>query len=106
MAAIELDRRRTEQVPRLSARLESWTTQGGFGLSVAGVFRAALQDQSRSPGGLQPGLPARATRGQNGVGHELPPSLEAEGNPPAWRNDTLRPLADWTERMAPGTPEL
>lgn len=45
-------------------------------------------------------------RGQNGVANELPPLLEAEGIRPAWQNDTLHPLADWTERMAPGTPPL
>jgi hypothetical protein len=45
-------------------------------------------------------------RGQNGVANELPPLLEAEGIRPAWQNDTLHPLADWTERMAPGTPAL
>jgi hypothetical protein len=37
------------------------------------------------------------------VANELPPALEAEGILPAWGTDTLRPLADWTDRMAPGT---
>jgi len=45
-------------------------------------------------------------RGQNGVTYELPPILEAEGIRPAWKTDTLHPLADWNERMAPGTPAL
>lgn len=30
--------------------------------------------------------------------------LEAEGILPAWKSDTLHPLADWNDRMAPSTP--
>jgi hypothetical protein len=47
--------------------------------------------------------PIGFARGQNGVSNELPPALEAEGILPAWKSDTLHPVADWTERMAPGT---
>jgi hypothetical protein len=72
MAAIEQDRRNSERLPRLSARLESWGSgQSGFG-----------------------------------VGSKLPAVLEAEGIRPAWQTDTLHPLADWTERMPPGTSAL
>lgn len=45
-------------------------------------------------------------RGQNGVANELPPMLEAERIRPAWQTDTLHPLADWSERIAPGTSAL
>jgi hypothetical protein len=45
-------------------------------------------------------------RRQNGVANELPAMSDAEGIRPAWQTDTLHPLADWNERMAPGTPAL
>lgn len=106
MAAIERDRRRIERVPRLSARLESWGTQG-FGLSVwlespepLARIRVVVQEARNMD------CPLGFACGQNGVSNDLPPMLEAEGIRPAWQADTLRPLADWTERMAPGTPSL
>lgn len=106
VAAIERDRRRIERVPRLSARLESWGNQG-FGLSVwlespepLARIRVVVQEARNMD------CPLGFAVGQNGVSNELPQLLEAEGIRPAWQADTLRPLADWTERMAPGTPAL
>jgi hypothetical protein len=108
VAAIEKDRRSTERVPRLSARLESWGPgQDGFALSVwlespesLARVRVVVQEARNmdSPLGFK--------RGQSGVANDLPPMLEAEGIRPAWQTDTLHPLADWTERMAPGTAAL
>lgn len=108
MAAIEQDRRNTERVPRLSARLESWGNgQDGFALSVwlespepLAWIRVVVQEARNMD------CPLGFKRGQDGVANELPPMLEAEGIRPAWQTDTLRPLADWNERMAPGTPAL
>lgn len=108
MAAIEKNRRKTERVPRLSARLESWGTgQDGFVLSVwlespepLARIRVVVQEARNMD------CPLGFKRGQNGVANELPPMLEAEGIRPAWQTDTLHPLADWNEGMAPGTPAL
>jgi hypothetical protein len=105
MAAIESDRRRTERVPRLSARLEVWGDgQTGFVLSVwlespepLAKIRVVVQEARNRD------CPIGFTRGQIGVSNELPPMLEAEGIRPAWQTDLLHPLADWTDRMAPGT---
>jgi hypothetical protein len=105
LADIERDRRSTERVPRLSAQLESWAAgQDGFGLSVwlesseplAEVRVVVAEARNMDcPIGFAPG--------QDGVTNELPPALEAEGILPAWSTDTLRPVANWTDRMAPGT---
>ncbi len=108
MAAIESDRRRTERVPRLSARLDSWGNgQNGFLLSVwlespepLAKIRVVVQEARNMD------CPLGFTRGQIGVGNELPPILEAEGIRPRWRTETLHPMADWTDRMAPGAPAL
>lgn len=108
MAAIEKYRRKTERVPRLSARLESWGTgQDGFVLSVwlespepLARIRVVVQEARNMD------CPLGFKRGQNGVADELPPMLEAEGIRPAWQTDTLHPLAEWNERMAPGMPAL
>lgn len=106
MAAIERDRRNAERVPRLSARLESWGLgQAGFALSVwlespepLATIRVVVQEARNMD------CPIGFNRQQYGVASELPPALEAEGILPAWKADTLHPSADWTERMAPGTP--
>jgi hypothetical protein len=108
VAAIEQDRRSTERVPRLSARLEIWGIgQDGLTLSVwlespepLARIRVLVQEARNmdSPLGFK--------RGQNGVANDLPPMLEAEGIRPAWQTDSLHPLADGDERMAPGTPAL
>lgn len=108
MAAIESDRRSTERVPRLSARLESWgDRQSGFVLSVwlespepLAKIRVVVQEARNRD------CPLGFTRGQIGVADELPPMLEAEGIRPAWQTEILHPVADWTDRMAPGTPAL
>jgi hypothetical protein len=105
MADIERDRRGAERVPKLSARLERWGSgQEGFGLSVwlessepLAKIRVVVQEARNMD------CPVGFARGQLGVSDELPPALEAEGILPAWQNDTLHPLADWTDRMAPGT---
>jgi hypothetical protein len=108
VAAIEQDRRNAERVPRLSARLQTWGTgQNGFALSVwlessepVARIEVVVQEARNMdcPLGFKPG--------QNGLANELPPMLEAEGLRPAWQTDTLRPLAKWDERMAPGTSAL
>jgi hypothetical protein len=108
VAAIEQDRRNTERVPRLSARLETWGPgQSGFALSVwlessepLAWIRVVVQEARNMD------CPLGFKRGQNGVANELPPMLEAEGIRPAWQTDTLHPLAEWDERMAPGTSAL
>jgi len=108
VAAIEQDRRNTERVPQLSARLESWgTRQDGFVLSVwlespepLARIRVVVQEARNMD------CPLGFKRGQNGVANELPPMLEAEGIRPAWQTDTLHPLAAWNERIASGTPAL
>jgi hypothetical protein len=105
MAAIEADRRRTERVPKLSARLDRWGSgQTGFGLSVwlespepLARLRVVVREARNRD------CPLGFGREQNGVASQLPPALEAEGILPAWQNDTLHPLADWADRMAPGT---
>jgi hypothetical protein len=108
MVAIESDRRRTERVPRLSARLESWGDgPNGFVLSVwlespepLAKIRVVVQEARNRD------CPLGFMCGQIGVANELPPMLYAEGIRPAWQTDSLRPVADWTDRMAPGTPAL
>ena len=105
VAGIEQDRRHAERVPRLSARLECWATgQDGFALSVwletpepLARIRVVVQEARNmdSPVGFK--------RGQAGVANELPPVLAAEGILPAWQTDSLHPLAESQERMAPGT---
>jgi hypothetical protein len=105
MADIERDRRHGERLPRLSARVESWGVgQTGFVLSVwlespepLSAIRVAVQEARNSD------CPIGFNRQQYGVSSELPPALEAEGILPAWKSDTVHPLADWTQRMAPGT---
>jgi hypothetical protein len=85
--------------------LESWAAgQDGFGLSVwlessepLAKVRVVVAEARNMD------CPVGFARGQNGVANELPPALEAEGILPAWSTDTLHPLADWTDRMAPGT---
>jgi hypothetical protein len=104
VTAIERDRRNTERLPKLSARLDSWGTgQTSFGLSVwlespepLSKIRVIVQEARNMD------CPLGFARGQNGVANELSPMLDAEGIRPAWQNDTLHPLADSTERMAPG----
>ncbi len=108
MAAIESDRRSTERVPRLSARLECWgSAKDGFMLIVwlesaepLAKIRVVVQEARNRD------CPLGFERGQIGVADELPLVLEAEGIRPAWQADTLHPVADWTDRMAPGTPAL
>jgi hypothetical protein len=108
MAAIEKDRRASERVPRLSARLENWGTgQDGFALSVwlespepLARIRVVVQEARNMD------CPLGFKRGQYGVANELPLMLDAEGVRPAWQTDTLHPLADWNDRMAPGTAAL
>jgi len=108
MAAVEVDRRSAERVPRLSARLESWGNgSDNLLLSVwletseaLARIRVVVQEARNMDGpiGFRPG--------QIGVGHELPwppEQDELEGVLPAWRPDTLRPVADWEKRMPPGT---
>jgi hypothetical protein len=105
MAAIERDRRSTERVPRLSARLEGWGNgQDSFVLSVwlespeaLSRIRVVVQEARNLD------CPLGFSRGQNGVSNELPPNLEVEGIRPAWQAETLHPLADSIDRMAPGT---
>jgi hypothetical protein len=98
MASIEEDRRKTERVPRLSARLESWgiSGQGSFGLSVwlespepLARIRVVVQEARNMD------CPLGFSVGQSGVANELPPELEAEGIRPMWQKDTLRPIAEW-----------
>jgi hypothetical protein len=106
MAAIERERHHAERVPRLSARLESWGIgQSGFVLSAwlespepLSAIRVVVQEARNMD------CPIGFNRQQYGVDTELPPALEAEGILPAWKSDTVHPLANWTERMAPGTP--
>jgi hypothetical protein len=105
MAAIEEDRRSAERVPRLSARLENWgNAQDHFVLSVRLESPEALSrvkvvvQEARNQD-----CPVGFSRGQNGVSNELPPDLELEGIRPAWQAETLHPLADTIERMAPGS---
>lgn len=105
MADIERDRHSVERVPKLSARLERWgPAQEGFGLSVwlessepLARIKVVVQEARNMD------CPIGFAVGQNGVSNELPPMLEAERILPAWQTDTLRPLADWTDRMPPGT---
>jgi hypothetical protein len=105
MAAIEADRRRIERVPILSARLDCWGSgQSGFGLSVwlespepLAKVRVVIREARNQD------CPLGFDRGQNGVATQLPPALEAEGILPAWGKDTLHPMADWDDGMAPGT---
>lgn len=108
MAAIENERRHAERIPRLTARLEAWGN-GSEDLLLSvwletpealGRLRVVVQEARNMDGpiGFKPG--------QNGVGHELPWPKEqddAEGILPAWRADSLRPLADGPGRMAPGS---
>jgi hypothetical protein len=105
MAEIERDRRHGERVPRLSARVESWGIgQTGFVLSVwlespepLSEIRVVVQEARNSD------CPIGFSRQQYGVPSELPPAIEAEGILPAWKSDTVHPLANWTQQMAPGT---
>jgi hypothetical protein len=105
MADIERDRHSAERVPKLSARLTRWGVgHQGFGLSVwlessepLARIRVVVQEARNMD------CPIGFARGQNGVPNELPLVLEAEGILPAWKSETLHPLADWIDRMAPGT---
>jgi hypothetical protein len=104
MARLELDRRRIERMPRLSAQLSCpGAGQTGFGLSVwleSPEPLAALRVVVREARNRD--CPLGFDRGQRGVARQLPPALEAEGILPAWEKDTLHPLADWADRLAPG----
>jgi hypothetical protein len=72
VAAIEQDRRNTERVPRLSARMETGVPDRTGSRSASGSNHPSLwPDQSRSARGPQHGLPG-FKRGQNGVANELP----------------------------------
>jgi hypothetical protein len=51
-----------------------------------------------SPVGFKPGQLGVQTWTE-----DEPDSFEANGILPAWQTDTMRPIADWTTRMAPGT---
>ena len=81
VTAIERDRRNTERLPKLSARLESWGTgQTSFGLSVwlessepLSKIRVIVQEARNMD------CPLGFARGQNGVANELPPMLDADG---------------------------
>lgn len=106
VAAIEKDRRSAERVPRLTARLENWGIgQQGFALSVwletpepLARIRVVVQEARNMdcPVGFKPG--------QDGVETWTEPGFyEANGLLPAWQADTMRPVADWNSRMAPGT---
>ena len=105
-AAIEQDRRRAERVPVLSARLECWGpgSNNSFGLSVwleSSEPLAKIRVVTREARNMD--CPVGFAVGQNGVKTELPRALDAEGILPAWTSDTVRPAADWLDRMAPGT---
>jgi hypothetical protein len=88
-----------------SARRAGGTGHDGFALSVwletpepLARIRVVVQEARNmdSPVGFKPG--------QNGVETRTEPGFyEADGCLPAWQADSLRPLADWPERMAPGT---
>jgi hypothetical protein len=91
MAAIERDRRSTERVPRLSARLQGWgNEEDSFVLSVwlespeaLSRIKVVVQEARNLDG------PLGFSRGQNGVSNKLPPNLEVEGIRPAWQTETL-----------------
>jgi hypothetical protein len=108
MATVEVDRRRAERVPRLAGRLERWGN-GGDSLLLSvwlespealAKIRVVVQEARNMDG------PVGFKPGQNGVGIEMPwpqDQDDLQGVLPAWRGDSLRPLADWEQRMAPGT---
>lgn len=108
MATIENDRRYAERIPRLSGRLEAWGA-GSEDLLLSvwletpealGRLRVLIQEARNMDG------PVGFKPGQTGVDHELPwpqEHDETEGVLPAWRPDSLRPVADWPDRMAPGS---
>jgi hypothetical protein len=105
LASIEEDRRRTERVPRLTARLQS-AGMGRQGL-VLSVWLESPEPLAKILVVVQEArnfdCPIGFRRGQYGVPNDLPPMLEADGIRPAWATDTLHPLANWNERLAPGT---
>ena len=109
MAALEIERRHAERIPRLAGRMQAW----GNGLGGDLLFsvwletpealrrlRIVVQEASNMDG------PVGFKPQQNGVRNDLPWPPEqdaAEGIFQAWRADSLRPVADWPDRMAPGT---
>jgi hypothetical protein len=108
LASIEQDRRASERVPKLSARLQT----GGLGQSgfVLAVWLESPEPLARITAVVQEArnqdCPIGFKRGQYGVPNDLRPILEAEGIRPAWATDTLHPLASWNQRLAPGTPAV
>ena len=109
VAAIEQDRRNNERVPRLSARLETSgsRTERVRAQRLARILRASGLDQSRSARGPQHGLPARVQARAERRGQRASSDARGgKGSAPAWQTDTLHPLAQWDERMAPGTSAL
>jgi hypothetical protein len=108
MAGIEHERRHAERIPKLTARLERWGS-GSEDLLLAvwlessealAKLRVVVQEARNMDG------PVGFKPGQDGVAMELPwPAKQdaLEGLLPAWRADVLRPLADWPDRIAPGT---
>lgn len=113
LAAIEAGRRHAERVPRLSARVECWGagTERDFTIAVwlesaeaLARLRVLLMEARNNDG------PLGFRKGQAGVPDGLPwaPELdELNGVLPAWRGDSLMPVADWPgERLAPGAAAL
>lgn len=104
VAAIEAARWRSERVPRLTAQLDCWGPGStGFRLSVwleSSEPLLRLRVVLREARNVD--CPVGFTIGQNGVANELPEEPGLQGILPAWESDTLRPIADWDERIAPG----
>lgn len=109
MAAIEAERRHAERIPQLTGHIQSWGNGLGGDLLLSvwlespealARLRIVIQEGSNMDG------PIGFKRGQHGVRPQLPwPPEEDDANGifQAWRADSLGPLADWPDRIAPGT---
>jgi len=104
VAAIEGGRRHTERTPRFSADLAMWGTgMTDLRLNVwldsteaVSRLRVVVREARNNDG------PIGFKRGLRGVPNELPRDLELEGILPAWSTDSLSPIAEWPDRLAPG----
>lgn len=109
MATPERERRHAERIPRLTGRVQSWGNGLGGDLLFAvwletpeALRRLRIVVQEASNMDAPIGLKTQ----QHGVRNDLPWPPEqdvTEGIFQRWRSDSLRPLADWPDRMAPGT---
>lgn len=105
VAEIETSRRHAERTPRFTAELRAWDDSGSRDLRLnvwlesnepLATLRVVVREARNNDG------PIGFKRGLVGVPNDLPPDLEAEGILPAWSTDTLSPIADWPQRLAPG----